>query len=142
MKTTITIVFLLVGASSALGQTGVSNQRDMYGNLVRDGNNYSARGVNQGPQNNGPVRSMPTRLRPQTSEELKHRADSVIAGLRVAAMASHHHQIISLSGAPQTMVLRRFGPCGVSTTTVLIQLGATSQVIVERGIGEMTTQRA
>jgi hypothetical protein len=59
MKSTITIVFLLVGAGSALGQT-VSNQRDMYGNLVRDGSNYSARGVNQGPQNNGPVRSMPT----------------------------------------------------------------------------------
>ena len=60
MKSTITIVFLLVGAGSALGQTGVSNQRDMYGNLVRDGSSYSARGVNQGPQNNGPVRSMPT----------------------------------------------------------------------------------
>ena len=54
MKSTITIVFLLVGAGSALGQTGVSNQRDMYGNLVRDGSNYSPRGVNQGPQNNGP----------------------------------------------------------------------------------------
>ena len=58
MKTTITIVFLLAGASSALGQT-VSNQRDMYGNLVRDGGSYSSRGVNQGPQNIGPVRSMP-----------------------------------------------------------------------------------
>ena len=64
MKTTITIVFLLVGAGSALGQTGVSNQRDMYGNLVRDGSNYSARGVNQGPQNNGPVRTMPTQPAP------------------------------------------------------------------------------
>jgi hypothetical protein len=60
MKSTITIMFLMVGAGSALGQTGVSNQRDMYGNLVRDGSNYSARGVNQGPQNNGPVKSMPT----------------------------------------------------------------------------------
>ena len=57
MKTTITIVFLLVGAGSALGQTGVSNQRDMYGNLVRDGSNYAPRGVNQGPQNNGPIRT-------------------------------------------------------------------------------------
>ena len=128
MKTTITIVFLLAGAGSALGQTGVSNQRDMYGNLVRDGSNYSARGVNQGPQNNGPVRTCQRNLRPQTSAELEHRADSVIAGLKVAAMASHHHQIISLSGAPQTMVLRRFGPCGVSTTTVLIQLGATARL--------------
>jgi hypothetical protein len=60
MKSTITIVFLIVGTGSALGQAGVSNQRDMYGNLVRDGSNYSARGVNQGPQNNGAVRSMPT----------------------------------------------------------------------------------
>jgi hypothetical protein len=60
MKSITTIVFLMVGAGSALAQTGVSNQRDMYGNLVRDGSSYSARGVNQGPQNNGPVRSMPT----------------------------------------------------------------------------------
>ena len=59
MKTTFAIVFLLAGAGSALGQSGVSNQRDMYGNLVRDGASYSPRGVNQGPQNNGPVRSMP-----------------------------------------------------------------------------------
>jgi hypothetical protein len=60
MKTTIAILFLLAGAGSALGQSGVSTQRDMYGNLVRDGNSYSPRGVNQGPQNNGQVRSMPT----------------------------------------------------------------------------------
>lgn len=61
MKTTIAIVFLLVGAGSALGQSGVSTQRDMYGNLVRDGGgSYSARGVNQGPQNNGSVRTLPT----------------------------------------------------------------------------------
>lgn len=60
MKTTIAIVFLLAGAGSALAQSGVSTQRDMYGNLVRDGSSYSARGVNQGPQNNGAVRSLPT----------------------------------------------------------------------------------
>jgi hypothetical protein len=60
MKTTIAIVFLLAGAGSALAQSGVSTQRDMYGNLVRDGGSYSARGVNQGPQNNGSVRSLPT----------------------------------------------------------------------------------
>jgi hypothetical protein len=60
MKTTIAIAFLLAGAGSALGQSGVSTQRDMYGNLPRDGGSYSSRGVNQGPQNNGPVRSMPT----------------------------------------------------------------------------------
>lgn len=60
MKTTIAILLLLAGAGSALGQSGVSTQRDMYGNLVRDGGSYSPRGVNQGPQNNGQVRSMPT----------------------------------------------------------------------------------
>ena len=60
MKTTIAIVFLLIGAGSAVGQTSVSNQRDMYGNLVRDGSGYVARGVNQGPLNNGMVRSLPT----------------------------------------------------------------------------------
>jgi hypothetical protein len=74
MKSTITIVFLLVGAGSALGQTGVSNQRDMYGNLVRDGSNYQARGVNQGPQNNGPVGSMPTQ--PATANIGRIRAQS------------------------------------------------------------------
>jgi hypothetical protein len=61
MKTTIAIVFLLAGAGSALAQSGVSTQRDMYGNLVRDGGgSYSPRGVNQGPQNIGSVRNMPT----------------------------------------------------------------------------------
>jgi hypothetical protein len=65
MKTITAIVFLLVGAGSALGQTSVSNQRDMYGNLVRDGSGYAPRGVNQGPQNNGLVRTMPTQ--PATS---------------------------------------------------------------------------
>jgi hypothetical protein len=64
MKATVTIVFLLAGASSALGQSGVSNQRDMYGNLLRDSGSYSARGVNQGPQNVGPVRTMPAQPAP------------------------------------------------------------------------------
>lgn len=64
MKTTIAIVFLLAGAGSALGQSGVSTQRDMYGNLVRDGSGYAPRGVNQGPQNVGQVRSMPTQPAP------------------------------------------------------------------------------
>jgi hypothetical protein len=74
MKSIITIVLLLVGAGSALGQAGVSTQRDMYGNLVRDGSSYSARGVNQGPQNNGPVRSMPTQ--PATANVGRTRAQS------------------------------------------------------------------
>ena len=64
MKTTIAIVLLLAGAGAALAQSGVSTLRDMYGNLVRDGGSYSARGVNQGPQNNGSVRSLPTQPAP------------------------------------------------------------------------------
>ena len=34
MKTTIAIVFLFTGAGSALGQSGVSTQRDMYGEFA------------------------------------------------------------------------------------------------------------
>jgi hypothetical protein len=59
MKTSITIVCLLASAFPALAQSGVSNQRDMYGNLVRDGGAYSPRAVNQGPVNNGQIRSTP-----------------------------------------------------------------------------------
>jgi hypothetical protein len=44
---------------SALAQSGISNQRDAYGNLVRDTGAYSRRGVNQGPINIGPIRSAP-----------------------------------------------------------------------------------
>ena len=66
MKTTIAFVFLLASAGSALAQAGVSTQRDMYGNLVRDGGaGYSSRGVNQGPQNIGQVRTTPSQ--PATS---------------------------------------------------------------------------
>jgi hypothetical protein len=56
MKTSIAIVCFLASAVSALAQTGVSNQRDMYGNLVRDGGTTSPRAVNQGPVNNAPIR--------------------------------------------------------------------------------------
>lgn len=59
MKTSIVIVCLLVSVGSALAQTGVSNQRDMYGNLIRDGGATSARSVNQGPANNAPIRITP-----------------------------------------------------------------------------------
>jgi hypothetical protein len=71
MKTTIAIVFLLLGAGSALAQSGVSTQRDMYGNLVRDGSGYSPRGVNQGPQNIGQVRSMPMQPAPSNAGRVR-----------------------------------------------------------------------
>jgi hypothetical protein len=70
----ISVICLLASASSALAQTGVSNQRDTYGNLVRDGSTYSSRGVNQGPVNNGPIRSTPAQ--PSTSNLGKAQAVS------------------------------------------------------------------
>jgi hypothetical protein len=65
MKTSIAIVCFLASISLALAQSGVSNQRYMYGNLVRDSSTYSPRGVNQGPVNNGPIKIAP--VQPSTS---------------------------------------------------------------------------
>jgi hypothetical protein len=65
MKTSIVIVCLLLSAGSARAQTGVSNQRDMYGNLVREGGTTSPRSVNQGPANNAPIRIAP--VQPSTT---------------------------------------------------------------------------
>ena len=59
MRFMLAIFCLFAGATSALAQSGVSNQRDMYGNLVRSTGTYSPRGINQGPVNHGP----PTRVR-------------------------------------------------------------------------------
>jgi hypothetical protein len=59
MRITLAIFCLLVCAGSALAQSGVSNQRDMYGNIVRSNGAYSSRGINQGPVNNGPVTGAP-----------------------------------------------------------------------------------
>ena len=59
MKYAFAIFCLIACCGSAWAQYGVSNQRDMYGNLPRDGGAYSQRGVNQGPVNNGPIRSAP-----------------------------------------------------------------------------------
>lgn len=59
MKFRLTIVCLIAFAAPALAQSGVSNQRNMYGNIVRDSGPYSATGVNQGPVNNGRIRQSP-----------------------------------------------------------------------------------
>jgi hypothetical protein len=61
MRITLTILCLFAGATSALAQSGVSNQRDAYGNLVRSTGTYSPRGINQGPVNNGSINSAPAR---------------------------------------------------------------------------------
>ena len=56
---------LLAGGNAAWAQSGVSNQRDGSGNLVRDNGTMSPRGVNQGPANNGPIRNAP--MQPATN---------------------------------------------------------------------------
>ena len=48
---------VLACGSSAVAQSGVSNQRDAYGNLIRNTGGYSMKGINQGPVNNGPIKN-------------------------------------------------------------------------------------
>ena len=60
MKCELVIFFLVTCSSSALAQYGVSSHRDIYGNLVRDAGAYSARGINQPPVNNGPIKRAPS----------------------------------------------------------------------------------
>jgi hypothetical protein len=60
MKFRLAILWLIIFGSSALAQYGVSNQRDMYGNLLHDGGATSPTGINQStPNNNGAIRNMP-----------------------------------------------------------------------------------
>jgi hypothetical protein len=59
MTLRLAAIFLIVCCGSAFAQSGITNQRDAQGNLVRDGGVYSPRGVNQGPINNGPIRNAP-----------------------------------------------------------------------------------
>ena len=71
MRLTLAILCLFACGTSALAQSGVSNQRDMYGNIVRDAGTYPARGVNQGPINNGPINNAPAQ--PPTSNSRTNR---------------------------------------------------------------------
>jgi hypothetical protein len=57
MRLSLVVVCLVACSNAASAQSGVSNQRDMYGNLVRD--NGASRGINQGPVNLGPIRHAP-----------------------------------------------------------------------------------
>lgn len=59
MKIRLTILCLIAFAGPALAQSGINNQRNAYGNIVRDSGPYSGSGVNQGPVNNGPIRQTP-----------------------------------------------------------------------------------
>jgi hypothetical protein len=58
MKVTLAFLLLLILGDPALAQSGVSNQRDMYGNLPRNGGAAST-GVNQSVPNNGAIRNAP-----------------------------------------------------------------------------------
>jgi hypothetical protein len=58
MKLTVAFLSLVILGDPALAQSGVSNQRDMYGNLVHDSGKTSA-GVNQSTPNNGAIRNAP-----------------------------------------------------------------------------------
>jgi hypothetical protein len=59
MRFGLALSCLLACCTSAMAQYGVSNQRDAYGNLVRDAGGYSRRGINQGPVNNGAIKNTP-----------------------------------------------------------------------------------
>jgi hypothetical protein len=60
MKFLVALVLVVGFSLSASAQSGVVARRDASGNLVRDNGPYSPRGVNQGPVNNGPIRTAPT----------------------------------------------------------------------------------
>jgi hypothetical protein len=74
MRLTLAMFCLLACGTSALAQSGVSNQRDMYGNNNRDTGTYPARGVNRGPINNGPINDAPAQ--PSTSNSRTNRSTS------------------------------------------------------------------
>ncbi len=59
MKFGLVIICLIVCSNTTWAQNAVSNQRDVYGNLLRNQGPYAVRGINQGPVNNGPIRSTP-----------------------------------------------------------------------------------
>jgi hypothetical protein len=59
MRLRLVVVCLIACSNAAWAQSGVSNQRDMYGNLVRD--NGASRSLNQGPVNLGPISKAPAR---------------------------------------------------------------------------------
>jgi hypothetical protein len=74
MKLTLVFLSLIVITNPALAQSGVSNQRDMYGNLVRNGGTASG-GVNQSTPNNGAIRNAPIQTptnpkSPSTSQQI------------------------------------------------------------------------
>jgi hypothetical protein len=60
MRLRLAVVCLLVACgASAQAQNGISNARDVYGNIARDTGASRLRGINQGPANNGPINNAP-----------------------------------------------------------------------------------
>jgi hypothetical protein len=49
MRFTLAIFCIFACGTSAVAQYGVSNARDIYGNLIRNTGMKSAKGLNQGP---------------------------------------------------------------------------------------------
>ena len=74
MRFILAMLCVFACGASALAQSGVSNQRDMYGNITRDTGTYPARGVNRGPINNGPINNAPAQ--PSTSNSRTNRSTS------------------------------------------------------------------
>jgi hypothetical protein len=61
MRFILAIFYVIACGHPASAQSGVSNQRDMYGNRVRD-SGTSPGGVNQGTPSNGAIRNTPPQL--------------------------------------------------------------------------------
>jgi hypothetical protein len=57
MKLKLVVLWLIILGNPVLAQ-GVSNQRDIYGNLTRN-NGATSGGVNQSTPNNGAIRNTP-----------------------------------------------------------------------------------
>jgi hypothetical protein len=74
MRFVLAIFCVLTCGTSALAQYGVSNTRDGFGNLIRDGSTNPRRGINQGPVNNGPINNAPTQ--PPTTNSRMNRGTS------------------------------------------------------------------
>jgi len=57
MKLRLAILSLVILGTPALAQTGVSNQRDMYGNITRNNGATYQGGINQSTPSNGVIRN-------------------------------------------------------------------------------------
>jgi hypothetical protein len=74
MRFTLAIFCMFACGTSAFAQSGVSNTRDAYGNLIRDAGMNPGRGTNQGPVNNGPINNAPAQ--PPTTNSRMNRGTS------------------------------------------------------------------